>query len=214
MGIDACREQLIEGEVQEGLRRTIDKRPHFLPMLLLHRLVTEGSDQVAVSRNVLDVCCCSLKDLVLLISAKFSLKLDELRLSLLDSLTNCNSVLLQEVLVVPMLLLISEGVPDGPEPVSDAKLLLELFYLLDIRYRKFEGLLVGLVLSKPLDALVKLPLNPVGLVEGLLCWRVRPDQGLAGCHLLDEGLDFFCLFCDSLVKLLQVAVSGLFGLID
>ena len=180
-------------------------------MLILHRLVTKGSDQVAVSSNVLDVGCCSLKDLVLIISTKFGLELDKLGLSLLDSLTDFRCVLLQEVLMVPPLLMISEGLPDIPETVPDEELLLELFYLRDMSYRKLEGLLVLLVLTKLSNAFVEPLLDLGGLIEGLLCWRIRPDQGLAGCHLLDEGLDFFLLLDNSLFELLQVAISGLFG---
>jgi len=164
-----------------------------------------------MASNVLDVTSCSLKDLVLSISAKFSLELDKLGLSLLDMLTDFRCVLLQEVLIVPPLLIISEGLPDSPETVPDEELLLELFYLRDVSNRNLEGLLVGLELTKPLDAIVKPLLDLGGFIKGLLCWRLRPDQGLAGCHLLDESLDFFLLLEDSLFEFLQVAISGFSG---
>ena len=164
-----------------------------------------------MSSNVLDVGLYSLKDLVLIISTKFGLELDKLGLSLLDGLTDFSCVLLQEVLLVPPLLIISEGLPDSPETVPDEELLLELFYLSNSRYRNLEGLLVLLVLCKLSNAIVEPLLDLGGLIEGLLCWRVRPDQGLAGCHLLDEGLDFFLLLDNSLFELLQVAISGLSG---
>jgi len=52
--------------------------------------------------------------------------------------------LFQEVLVVPSLLMISKGLPDGPETVPDEEFLLELLDFWDMSDRYLQGLLVGL----------------------------------------------------------------------
>lgn len=93
-------------------------------------------------RNVLDVCCCCLKYLVLVISTKSGLELDQLGLSVLDMGADLDCILLQEVLVIPSLLMISKCLPDGPEPVPDVELLLKLCNLWNVCDRHLEGLLV------------------------------------------------------------------------
>lgn len=59
-------------------------------------------------------------------------------------LADCPCILFQEVLVVPSLLMISKGLPDGPETVPDEEFLLELLDFWDMSDRYLQGLLVGL----------------------------------------------------------------------
>ena len=126
---DALLQQLSERKVHQGHRLGLYQRPNFLPMLLLHCLVTECSNQVAITSDILDFASGCLMDLVLVVSADLGLELDELALSLFHRGHNGWRILVAEVLSIPSPLLFSESQSDLPEFVPDTKELLELCYL-------------------------------------------------------------------------------------
>jgi len=64
MLVDASLEKLFECESWSNLRNCINKSPHLCPMLILHGLLTESSNDLGVSRDVLNLSLSCVKDFI------------------------------------------------------------------------------------------------------------------------------------------------------
>lgn len=207
--IDASLKELIQVEVQQGAWWTIYKLPDVVPMLLLHRWITKCLNEVAMSGDVLDLGLRCVEHFVLPVVADLGLELDQCSVLLLDSLDDGGSILLSEVVAVPSLLLLAEGLPDVPELVSHVVLVLEVIDLWDACLWQLQCVLVSRVLCELADALIE-PLADLGRgLEGFLCRSLRSDELLVGGHVFNEGLDLLLLFDHSPLELFAMSTLGL-----
>lgn len=203
MLLDVLADHEVQGENHGVTWMTIGKKaPDFCHMLWFQGFITKRLNE---SLLILDLCnftSCSVQDSIFSIKAHFLLESQELSISSVDFFDNCLSVFIPKVVIVPLLRFGTKVLSDVPNSVSRSENFVELFNLWNVRLGQLHCLLIEVECAKLLLRGIKVLLDFVDQIQGVLWLLTGIKQYIRGLDLSDQLTKFLLLLDDLVLKIL------------